>query len=320
MTNEPIPRQFAFLLTPQFALLAFANVVDGLRAANGVLNRTAYRWNAYGLEKQAQKVEASCGLTIDAGPLEEALNADVICVCGGNNSVGLADTGLKGVLREALRRGRTVGALSDASFLLADAGLFDGRRSTIHWRFQHAYRERFADLDIRSSLFEIDGPVFSCAGGASALDLILRMIMADHGARAASLVAENFLHDQMRASDQQNRLSLVFNGAKKNPDLVRAIFLIEANLEAPLSIDELSTRLNIDNRQLGRLFQRYLGVSPSEFYRERRLERAKQLLDQSSMSITEIAASCGFASGSHLSKLFHRRYGATPAQHRRQSS
>ncbi|MEM9668788.1 MAG: GlxA family transcriptional regulator [Pseudomonadota bacterium] len=309
-------QSFAFITVPSYSLLALASAIDGLRAANVVLERKGYIWGIFSAHNDAALGQASCGLSLQSRPLIEAADADVLVVCGGDQSHNFENPALTNILRAAKKRGAKIGALSEASFILAAAGLFNGRRSTIHWKCQHAYRERFPDLDIRSSLFEIDGPVFSCVGGTSALDLILNMVIADHGADVASLVAENYHHDAIRTQDQRQKMSTVLKHAGSSPDLIRALYLMEANIEEPLSIQILCQRLSLSNRHLDRVFKRYLGAGPQAFYRKIRLERAAQLLSQTSLTVSSIAVACGFSSSSHLSKFFHRDYGVAPMAYR----
>lgn len=316
MAATDASRHFACVLTPAFSFLPFASAVEGLRAANMVLGRPAYSWTVHAPNRKDDVIAASCGLSMACRPIDEVRSADIVAVFGGNESYRYDNRELRSFLRRCARSKQVVGAVSDASFILAAARLFDGRRSTIHWRFQHLYRERFLHLDIRSSLFEIDGSVFSCVGGTTTLDLVSRMIMADHGAGVAAEVAENFLHEQIRPADQQQRMSSVFRNSAQSPDLARALFLIEANLEAPLSIRELCQRLRIPQRQLHRMFQRYLQTSPQDYYRKQRLQRAGQLLKQSSLSVSAIAVSCGFSSPSHLSRYFRLEHGQSPMSYR----
>ncbi|MEM8987792.1 MAG: GlxA family transcriptional regulator [Pseudomonadota bacterium] len=316
MSSSADTRLFAFVLIPSFSLLALASAMDGLRAANYAIGQTVYRWRVHAPQAGEITQHASCGMPVGCLGLDEAEDADVIVLCGGDQSHEFSNKKLSDFLRARLRRGASVGALSEASFILAEAGLFDGRRSTIHWKCQHAYRERFPNLDIRSSLFEIDGPVFSCVGGTSALDLILRMIMTDHGAHVASAVAENYHHDTIRGQEQAQKLSSILKYAGDSPALVNALFLMESNIETPLTVAELCRRSDIAHRRLDRLFQRYIGASPNVYYRKVRLERAAQLLSQTTMPIAAIATACGFASSSHLAKHFKMVYGSPPKNYR----
>ncbi|MEM9706953.1 MAG: GlxA family transcriptional regulator [Pseudomonadota bacterium] len=310
-------QSFAFVLTPSFSLLALASAIDGLRAANVALRMKAYSWRIHIVEGAAEASRASCGVSLEGAPLKGADCADVIVVCGGDQSHTFQNQDLAVFLRKAARRGAKVGALSEASFILAEAGLLEGRRSTIHWKCQHAYRERFPDLDIRSSLFEIDGPIFSCVGGTSALDLILNMVINDHGPEAASQVAENYHHDAIRTQQQGQKMSSILKYAAKSPDLLRALFIMEANIETPIRIKEICTQLSISNRQLDRLFHRHVGSTPLAYYRSMRLERASQLLAQTQLSISSVSAACGFASSSHLANAFKAQYGLSPRDFRR---
>ena len=203
--------------------------------------------------------------------------------------------------------------------MVADLGLFDNCRSTIHWKCQLAYRERHPNLDVRPSMLEIDGNRFSCAGGTASLDLMLKFIVASAGEQVAGKIADNYFHDVIRGDgdDQVQHMTSVFRFAGREKLLSDALLLMESHLEEPLSIAEIAQRLNTTPRQLDRLFGRHMAASPSVFYRDLRLTRASGLLKQSMLSVSEIAVGCGFHSASHLSRYFQKKYGETPLRHRR---
>lgn len=210
-----------------------------------------------------------------------------------------------------------IGALSDGAYVVAGAGLFKKVRSTIHWKCQGGYRERYPDLDVRTSILEVDGNRFSCAGGTASLDLMLRFVSDELGPEIVGRIADNYFHDVIRGDNQVQHMTSAFRFAARNKTLSDALLIMEERLENPVPLHELADRLGVSHRQLGRLFQRFLETSPSLHYREMRLTRASALLKQTGMSITEIALGCGFQSASQLSRHFRTRYGETPRDHRK---
>src|SRR5699024_5733345 len=151
-------------------------------------------------------------------------------------------------------------------FVVAQAGLFDRVRSTIHWKCLDAYRERFPGLDIRASVFELQQRRFSCAGGTSALDLFLPMIRDQHDNELAVAVADNYIHDRIRDSESSQRLSAYYHLVGKSPALARAVQLMEAHVESPLTITAIANRIGLSDRHMNRLFQRHLSATPSHYY------------------------------------------------------
>lgn len=318
------PLSFVFYLVPGFSLVALSCAIDALRAANVELGREQFSWHVSGSDPdndQATKVTSSSGLSMDIVPTSQLPDCDIIAVCGGERSHLFYCPRSEVWLRQQARSGKIVGSISDAAYVLAGIGLFDNCRSTIHWKCQLAYRERYPNLDVRPTMLEIDGNRFSCAGGTASLDLMLKFIVASAGEQVAGKIADNYFHDVIRGDgdDQVQHMTSVFRFAGREKLLSDALELMETHLEEPLPIAEIASRLDTTPRQLDRLFGRHLAASPSAFYRDLRLTRASGLLKQSMLSVSEIAVGCGFHSASHLSRYFKKKYGETPLRHRRAS-
>ena len=236
---------------------------------------------------------------------------------GGERSHDYDSPPLAAALGRAAGRGARIGSISDGAFPVAAAGLFDGYRSTIHWKCLDAYRERFPGLDIRTSIFEIDRNRFSCAGGTTSLDLMLTFVMEAHGAETAALVAENYVHDRIRESAQEQQVTAAIRMAGRKRHLAEAILIMERHLEDPLPVGHIADSVGLSVRQLARLFRDHLRRPPGRFYLDLRIDRAASLLRQTGLSVSEIAVGCGFQSASHLGRHLKRRHGTTPGQWRR---
>ena len=319
------PVRVEFALVPGFSLLALSCAVDALRAANLVLGRGAYEWRLsadLGDPPAGDSVPSSSHIRLPTASLAIRSGAsgdapDLIAVVGGERSHDYESPALARSLARAAGRGARIGSISDGAFPVAAAGLFDGYRSTIHWKCLDAYRERFPDLDIRNSIYEIDRNRFSCAGGTTSLDLMLTFVMEVHGGETASLVAENYVHDRIREAAQEQHVTAAIRMAGRNRHLAEAILLMERHLEDPLPLDGIAGAVGLSARQLTRLFRGRLGRPAGQFYRDLRIDRAASLLRQTGMSVSEIAVGCGFQSASHLGRHLKRRHGATPGQWRR---
>ena len=309
-----------FFLVPGFSLLALSCAVDALRAANLVLGHPAYRWRLSADAGDAEAgVASSSHIRLAAAPLSgpPGSAADLIAVVGGERSHDYDSPLLAAALGRAAGRGARIGSISDGAFPVAAAGLFDGYRSTIHWKCLDAYRERFPGLDIRTSIFEIDRNRFSCAGGTTSLDLMLTFVMEAHGTETAALVAENYVHDRIREAAQEQQVTAAIRMAGRNRHLAEAILIMERHLEDPLPVGHIAASVGLSERQLTRLFRDHLRRPPGRFYLDLRIDRAASLLRQTGLSVSEIAVGCGFQSASHLGRHLKRRHGTTPGQWRR---
>lgn len=317
MFDDPneVPTRIGFLVVNNFSMLAFASAVEPLRSANRMSGRTLYEWRVYSVD--GKPVAASNGIPVlpDA-PMAELDREKVVAVIAGVDVQKFEDERVLGFLRRASRQGRAVGALCTGSHVLAKAGLLDDRRCTIHWENLGGFTEEFPDIEVSSDLYEIDRDRFTCSGGTASLDMMLHLIGRQHGQALANQVSEQFIHDRIREPHDHQRMELRARLGVSHPKLISVISEMEANLEEPLTQTDLADRAALSTRQLERLFRKYLSATPTRYYLTLRLQRARQLLTQTSMSILSVALACGFVSASHFSKCYRECFGRTPRAER----
>ena len=203
-----------------------------------------------------------------------------------------------------------------AGYSLAKAGLLDGKRATIHWENHDSFIEEFEDTTLTKSVFVIDGKTFTTAGGTASIDLMLKFIADDHGETLASAVADQLIYTTIRTDQDTQRLSVPTRIGVRHPKLSAVIQKMEENIEEPISPSILAKDVGMSTRQLERLFRRYLNRSPKRYYMELRLQKARNLLMQTDMSVINVALACGFASPSHFSKCYRAQYDTTPYRER----
>jgi transcriptional regulator GlxA family with amidase domain len=220
-------------------------------------------------------------------------------------------------LRRLSSFGVSVGAVSTGTYVLAKAGLIDGYRATIHWENHAGLMAEFPDLNVSQELFEIDRTRFSAAGGTAAIDMMLSIIARQHGAELAAEITDQLIHHRIRDASERQRMDLRARLGVAHPRLLSVVARMEETIESPLSCAELAREASISTRQLERLFSKYLGSAPTRHYLAIRLERARHLLQQTSMPILAVAMSCGFVSASHFSKSYHEHFDRTPSAERR---
>ncbi|MEO1087540.1 MAG: GlxA family transcriptional regulator, partial [Acidobacteriota bacterium] len=287
------PETVGFLLVPDFSMLSFSSAMEPLRAANRMSGRRLYEWRV--LSPDGRAIRASSGTLVlpDAGLLENQ-RLDRIAVVAGLDAQTFDDKAVFGWLRRQARLGARVGAISTASYVLARAGLLNGSRCTIHWENLHGFMEDFPDLDVTSELFEIDGARFTCSGGTAAIDLMLQLIGLQHGRELATQVAEQFIHERIREAHDKQRMALRTRLGISHPKLIEVVGLMESHLDEPLGREELAREGKLSTRQLERLFRRYMGCTPTRYYLELRLQRARQLLEQTTLPVLDVGLACGF--------------------------
>lgn len=305
-----------FLLVPGFALMSYAAAVEPLRAANLIAGRELYRW--WHAAPGGGPVAASNGVAVvaDFAP-GEAGDADIVFVCAGGNPATFDDRDTIALLRRLARRGVTIGGISGGPYVLAKAGLLDGRRATLHWEHAAAFHEAFPEVDVVPSLFVLDGDRITCSGGVSALDMMVAMIARDHGRDLAAAVGEWFLLTHIRDGLGPQRMDLRHRLGVSDEALLAVLRAMEANIETPLARDRLAAIAGLSLRQLERLFRVRLGRSIHAHYLALRLDRARQLLRETSLPVLEVALATGFGSASQFARAFARAHGGPPSRHRR---
>lgn len=310
------PVRVDFLLVPDFSMIAFTSTIEPLRLANLIGGEEVYAWRI--LSADGGAVRASNGVAVAAElALAEAGTPDNLVLCSGIDAGRFRDAKVVDALRRWSRAGAHLGAICTGALILARAGLLAGYRCTVHWASLDSLVEEFPDLDVRAELYEIDRDRFTCAGGVAAVDMVLNDIVYRHGAETAASVSEQFMHERIREGVDDQRLPLEARLRISHPRLVQAIREMERHIEDALPRDELAARVGLSRRQLERLFRRYLNTSPARYYLKLRLGKARQLLTQTAMPVTEIAFASGFTSASHFSKCYRDMFNRTPREERR---
>jgi len=221
-------------------------------------------------------------------------------------------------LKQLVRTGCVIGGLSAGVYPLAQLGLLDGYRAAVHWRWHDDFAERFPKVIATSHLFDWDRDRLTACGGLAVLDLLLALLARDHGAELAGAVSEELVVERIREGGERQRIPLQNRLGSSHPKLTQAVLLMEANIEEPLTTDEIAQHVCVSRRQLERIFKQYLNRVPSQYYLELRLNKARQMLMQTSKSIIQIGLSCGFSSGPHFSSAYRNFFGATPREDRNQ--
>lgn len=309
------PKRFVFVLLDKFTMLSFASAVECLRIANRMAGREVYSWT---LQAEAgENVTCSAGITFEVDhELGELQRDDTVLLCSGVDVQNATTKKILSWLRREARKGLTIGGLCTAAYTMAKAGLLDGKRATIHWENIDSFTEEFEDVTLTKSVFVIDNNRLSTAGGTSSVDLMLKLIANDHGEDMANAVADQLIYSSIRTDQDTQRLSVPTRIGVRHPKLSQVIQMMEANIEEPISPSILAQDVGMSTRQLERLFRRYLNRSPKRYYMELRLQKARNLLMQTDMSVINVALACGFASPSHFSKCYRSHYDTTPYRER----
>ena len=314
-TEVKSPRRFVFVLIENFTLLSFSSALDALRIANRMSGKKLYDWTFIGENEEFVSCSAGTQFKLD-NSLIELHRDDTILLCGGTAIQESTSKKLIGWLRREARRGLVIGGLCTAAYPMAKAGLLDDKKATIHWENQDSFAEEFLEVELTKTVFVCDGNRYTTAGGTSSIDLLLKIIADEHGEELANAVADQMIYSSIRTDQDTQRLSVPTRIGVRHPKLSKVIQMMEINIEEPISPSILAKDVGMSTRQLERLFRRYLDRSPKRYYMELRLQKARNLLMQTDMSVINVALACGFASPSHFSKCYRAHYDTTPYRER----
>ncbi|MBC2835092.1 GlxA family transcriptional regulator [Paragemmobacter straminiformis] len=307
--DQPIP--VTFVLLHNFSLIAFSSAIEPLRIANQLAGRVLFEWSI--LSETGAPVACSNGLVVGVdGAIGDTSARAMLFVCGGVEPEKSASRRVADWLRAQWRNGRSVGGLCTGAYVLAKAGLLQGRRFTLHWENLPPFAATFPNLAPLEQLYCIDDRILTCAGGAAATDLFIELVARHHGARLGDAVLKMCLHGQQRPANLQQRLSLSSTLGIRNPLLVSVIRQFEGSIEADVDLGDIADRLGTSRRHIERMFERHVGTSPKRYLKELRLERARALLTETDKSVRDVAEACGFNSANAFAKSFRQKYGVAP--------
>jgi len=320
-TESPLSSlsRFGFLTLPNFSMIAFTSAVEVLRMANYVGRAQHYSWSI--ITPDGEPARASNGITIKPTmTLDEAGMPDVLIVCAGWNVADYVDDKVIGLLQRAHEAGIPLGGICTGPYALLAAKLLDGYRCTLHWEDMSPVNKRFPHVRFADELFVIDRDRLTCTGGTAPLDLMLNLVGMRLGQAHAAQVSEQFIVERIRGSTDYQHIPVDARVGFSRAELVEVVRLMEANIEEPLSLEELARLVHLSQRHLQRMFKMFLNVSPTHYYLTLRLRRARELLRNTDASIARVTSICGFHSPCHFSKAYRAQFGHAPSVERRLSA
>ena len=279
--------------------------------------------SAYSVAIAAERpgaVQASSGLTIHAAADYAAIAAaDTVLIAGGAGIEAAAQNrGLLAALRRAAEKGTRIGSVCTGAFLLAAAGLLDGRRAVTHWNWCERLATRYPAVRVeRDPIFLVDGGIWSSAGVTAGIDMALAMIERDHGPKLAMRTAQELVMFRRRPGGQsQFSAELALQATSNRPIRQLQEWILE-NLDADLSVEALAGRAAMSPRNFARVFQQECQTTPARFVERARLQKARELLETTAKSADAIAASCGYRSADVLARAMLRCLNVAPMDYRK---
>ncbi len=297
------PQKIGVLLFDGFSNHCLANTVEPMRAANTLSGKALYEWVFLSLDGAAVRSSSALPVT-PHGRLGEA-SGDMLVVMPSYGFKDHAGWQTQSALRATAKRFDTVCGMDTGSWLMAEAGLLEGHRATIHWEELTAFAERFPDVTAERKRFVIDRVHVTCSGAMAAFDLVMHLIGRDFGQALAVEVAQLFMtRDSARSHE---------GGATPAGRIVnRALAVMQDHLEDPLALPEVARRAGATQKTLAARMLAELGATPAVVYRRLRLNLARKLVVDTDLSVAEVALRSGYGDPAAMTRAFRTEFATTP--------
>ena len=319
--NDKVPSESAmtlnigFLIFPDFQLLDAAGPISAFEIGG---RYGAERYALSVLASQAGAVVSSSGASLNAQPLDAAPPLDTLIVAGGDGTRGAAtDPAVRNFVAEAARSARRVASVCSGTYILAEAGVLDGRRATTHWSRAADFARRYPRIRLEPDrIFIRDGSIWSSAGITAGIDLSLALIAEDLGESIAQRTAQQLVVYRRRPGGQSQFSALL---EMERPDGRFGALLAWAreHLDQPLSVEQLAERAAMSPRNFARRFSEETGVTPARAVERLRVESARERVEAGPEPIDQIALRTGFGDPERMRRAFVRAFGQPPQALRR---
>ena len=299
------PQKIGILLFERFSNHCLANAVEPLSAANMLLGRKAYEWCF--MSHDGASVHSSSGLPVAAQmALSQSAGGDALFLIPSYEHQEFVTPPVLRSLRSAAGRYGVLAGFDMGGWLLAAAGLLEGYQATVHWDEADNFQEAFPDVDVTRARVVMDRDRWTCGGAMTAFEMVLRMIGDTHGEALRIEVAAMFM---------QGESAVRHAGARPlTGQVTAAMAMMRENIEEPLRMGEIAHGMEMSQRKLERLFLAELGAGPQKVYRRMRLQAARRLVEQTGLTIVEIAIRCGYRDPSAMTRAFGEEFGVSPRE------
>jgi transcriptional regulator GlxA family with amidase domain len=305
-------QRIGFIVSNGFQVMDFA-AISVFEFANLTVGETLY--DVHLLSEAGGSVRSSVGVVVETKALDDTA-FDTLIVFG-DTVIGPSTPGLLAFLGRALPASRRVGSICTGAFILAEAGVLDGRRATTHWLHARELQARFPKVKVEEDrIFIIDGAVWTSAGMSAGIDLALAMVEKDLGIEVARSVAKKLVVYHRRAGGQ-SQYSALLELEPKSDRIQSAMAYAKKNLQTPLSVEQLAEAAHLSPRQFSRAFHAETGQSPAKAVENLRVEAARLMMEQGRHPIDVVARETGFADRDRMRRAFLRAFGQPPQVIRR---
>ena len=305
-------QRIGFVVFAGYQVMAFA-ALSVFEIANQQAGKPVY--DVHILSEDGGLIRTSIGMTIGSEPFDDSFYDTLIV--GGGGVLEAPTPGLVEFIKRSSGRSRRVTSICSGAFVLAEAGLLDGRRATTHWIYARELQGQFPKVKVEDDrIFIHDGPVWTSAGMSAGIDLALALVEEDLGVELARIVAKKLVVYHRRAGGQ-SQFSALLDLEPKSDRIQNALSFAKRNLHTPLSVPDLADAARLSPRQFSRAFHAETGQSPAKAVENLRVEAARVMMEEGHHPIDVVAQHTGFADRDRMRRAFLRAYGQPPQVMRR---
>lgn len=311
-------KRLGFLIFDGFPMACLTSMIEPLRAANEITGSTAFTWQLIGETQTRVTSSAEVSFDPDIG-LEDANGLDYLYVLSAPQSEFKNPKRSNGILRKLVQHGMHIGGISGGVFPLARAGLLDGFTTSVHWCYRAAFEAEFMQLETVDDVIYSDKSRTTISGAAAGFDVMLNLIEQQLDAETMTEVACWFQHPLVRGAGVQQRIPTANSSSTDDmlpPAMQKAVQLFSENMDEPISMTEVADIVGLSPRQMERKFKQETGQSPIHFYRSKRMNAARQLVQYSGDSMSQIALAVGYSTSALLAKYYTEEFGISPQEDR----
>ncbi len=312
-------RSVVVVAFPDLQALDVTGPVEVFDVANRISGRNEYTIEVAGTRLGRVRTSSGLDLAIDTALGEVAGAPDTLSVAGGaGTAAALADTELVSQVGRLAKRARRVTSVCSGAFVLAEAGLLDGRRATTHWAWCEAFAARYPAVVVDPEpIYVRDGNVYTSAGVTAGMDLALALVEEDLGRDLALAVARQLVMFLHRPANQTQFSAQLVSQLAERDALREAQRLIAENPGAALTVPTLAAHVGMSERNFARYFRQEVGQPPGRYVASVRIEAARRLLEDTDRAVADIAEACGLGSAETMRRSFVRTLGCGPTEFRR---
>ena len=293
---KPISRKIGLLVFDDFQLLDMAGPTSVFEMPIRGMDPAPYEFTLY--SQHGGSVRASCGVWVHTEPLAERMALDTLIISGGEGTrTAMHDGALLTAIRSLSKQTRRTTSVCSGAFLLAAAGLLDGRKATTHWRRCPDMSRRFPKVQVQADrIYVRDDKFWTSAGISAGIDLALALVEDDLGEEVARKAARELVIHQRRHGGQ-SQFSVMQDVKLASGKFDALISWIKTNLDYELTVDILAEKSGMSPRNFARVFKTETGTTPARLIEKLRLEAARDLVEGSTTSLQQIAQATGFLRG-----------------------